>query len=112
MNIRLLLTVRPRIAVLACALCCLAVPCARLTAQADKPAADADKSSAPAKPTAGKDELPPLPPEAHAQQTIDLAGKTLHYTVTVGALPVRDKDGKEVGRWWSPPTPCPATTAP
>jgi carboxypeptidase C (cathepsin A) len=98
MTIRLLLTVRPRLAVLACALCCLAVPCARLAAQADKPAADADKSSAPAKPAAGKDELPPLPPEAHAQQTMELDGKTLHYTVTVGALPVRDKDGKQVGQ--------------
>jgi carboxypeptidase C (cathepsin A) len=98
MTIRLLLTVRPRLAVLACALCCLAVPCARLAAQADKPAADADKSSASAKPAAGKDELPPLPPEAHAQQTMELDGKTLHYTVTVGALPVRDKDGKQVGQ--------------
>jgi carboxypeptidase C (cathepsin A) len=99
MDILSLPIVRPRLAVLACALCCLAVPGVRLAAQADKPAADADKSAAaPAKPAAGKDELPPLPPEAHVQQTMELDGKTLHYTVTVGALPVRDKDGKQVGQ--------------
>ena len=46
-----------------------------------------------------KSALPPLPPEAHVQQSIQLDGKTLHYTVTVGALPVRDKDGKVAGRW-------------
>ncbi len=28
---------------------------------------------------------------------MELNGKTLHYTVTVGALPVRDKDGKIAG---------------
>jgi hypothetical protein len=39
-----------------------------------------------------------LPPEAHAQQSIEMDGKTLHYTVTVGALPVRDKDGKVAGQ--------------
>src|ERR1700686_2169298 len=33
---------------------------------------------------------PPLPPDAHAEQSIQLEGKTLHYTVTVGTLPVRD----------------------
>ncbi|MGC2163757.1 MAG: peptidase S10 [Silvibacterium sp.] len=41
--------------------------------------------------------LPPLPPDAHVQQTMDLNGKTLHYTVTVGTLPVRNSDGKETG---------------
>ena len=46
---------------------------------------------------ADKDALPPLPAEAHAQQSIQLDGKTLKYTVTVGALPVRDKDGKVAG---------------
>ena len=35
--------------------------------------------------------------DAHAQQSIELDGKTLHYTVTVGALPVRDNDGKVAG---------------
>src|SRR5260370_14526375 len=36
---------------------------------------------------------PPLPPDAHAEQSIQLEGKTLHYTVTVGTLPVRDRKG-------------------
>ena len=39
----------------------------------------------------------PLPPDAHVPQSMTLDGKTLHYTVTVGSLPVRDKDGKESG---------------
>jgi carboxypeptidase C (cathepsin A) len=92
-------TVRPRLAILACTLCCLALPTAYLSAQADKPVPDADKAAAaPAKAPASKEEPPPLPPEAHAQQTMELGGKTLHYTVTVGAFPVRDKDGKQVGQ--------------
>ena len=43
-------------------------------------------------------QLPPLPPDAHVEQSIELNGKTLHYTVTVGTLPVRDSDGKETGQ--------------
>jgi carboxypeptidase C (cathepsin A) len=93
---------RGRLAVLACALCCLFLPAARIGAQSDQPAPAGDKAAAsdkaPAnKPEADKSELPPLPPEAHAQQSMELNGKTLHYTVTVGALPVRDKDGKVAG---------------
>src|SRR5258708_35730242 len=56
---------------------------------ADKPAAD--------KAAADKTALPPLPVEAHVQQQMQLDGKTLKYTVTVGSLPVRDKDGKTAG---------------
>ena len=41
--------------------------------------------------------LPPLPADAHVPQTIQLDGKALKYTVTVGAFPVRDKDGKVAG---------------
>ena len=33
-----------------------------------------------------------------SQQSIELDGKTLHYTVTVGALPVRDGEGKTAGQ--------------
>ena len=63
-------------------------------AQADKPATEkADKSEKPA----DKNALPPLPPDAHAQQSIQFDGKSLKYTVTVGTLPVRDKDGKTSG---------------
>src|SRR6185437_8903540 len=42
--------------------------------------------------------LPPLPPEKSIQQTMELNGKTLHYTVTVGAFPIRDKANKVVGQ--------------
>jgi carboxypeptidase C (cathepsin A) len=72
-------------------------PPAQVAAQSDKPAAPADK--APEKSaTADKLALPPLPVEAHAQQSMMLDGKTLKYTVTVGALPTRDKDGKVAGQ--------------
>lgn len=47
---------------------------------------------------ADKMHLPPLPADAHAEQSITLNGKPLHYTVTVGTLPVRNSDGKEVGQ--------------
>lgn len=90
-----------RAAILVCALFCLACPAARLAAQTDKPAADksaGDKATAGDKSAAAnKIDLPPLPPEAHTQQSMQLDGKTLKYTVTVGALPTRDKDGKIVG---------------
>jgi len=65
-------------------------------AQTDKPAdKPADKSADKA---ADKSALPPLPAETHAPQSIQLNGKLLKYTVTIGALPVRDKDGKEAGQ--------------
>ena len=76
---------------------------ARLTAQADSSDAQASAPAHADKDAAGKakaaetNALPPLPPDAHTQQTTVVAGKTLHYTVTVGALPVRDKDGKVAG---------------
>ena len=57
------------------------------TAEKPAPAAAAEKS-----------ELPPLPPPAHVEQSMQLDGKTLHYTVTVGALPVRDDKGKVVAQ--------------
>ena len=43
------------------------------------------------------DKEPPLPADAHTAQSIQLDGKTLNYTVTVGTLPVFDKDGKKSG---------------
>lgn len=63
--------------------------------QADKTAGD--KSSSGDKATAEKNELPPLPPEKSIEQSIQLDGKTLHYTVTVGAYPTRNEQGKTVG---------------
>jgi len=64
-------------------------------AQADKEKAPAaDKSATPA---SDKTALPPLPPDAHVEQSIEFDGKPLKYTVTVGSLPVRDKEGKTSG---------------
>ncbi len=91
-----------RATMLAFALLCVEVPAVRVAAQADKPAADknaaVDKTAAGDKGAAAeKDALPPLPAEAHTQQSIEMDGKALKYTVTVGALPTRDKDGKVAG---------------
>ncbi len=86
-----------RVAILACALLSFGTAPVRLAAQADKAPATTDKDKPAAKPADDKTSLPPLPAEAHAQQSIQLEGKTLHYTVTVGALPVRDSDGKIAG---------------
>jgi carboxypeptidase C (cathepsin A) len=84
-------------AALAGALFCIALVMNPACAQEDhKPSAGGDKG-APEKP-ADKAALPPLPADAHVQQEIKLEGKTLKYTVTVGALPVRDKDGKVAGQ--------------
>lgn len=43
------------------------------------------------------DTQPPLPPDAHVDQTIQLDGKPLKYTATVGAMPVYAADGKKIG---------------
>lgn len=48
-----------------------------------------DKDKAP-------DKEAPLPADAHVTQTMQLNGKALSYTVTVGALPVNDH-GKKIG---------------
>jgi carboxypeptidase C (cathepsin A) len=61
-------------------------------AQESKPPAPA----ADAKDKAGEKE-PPLPPDAHVAQSMQLEGKQLNYTVTVGTLPVYDKDSKKSG---------------
>ncbi len=39
--------------------------------------------------------MPPLPTDAHADQTMQLDGKTLKYTATIGTIPVYGKDGKK-----------------
>lgn len=72
-----------------------------LLAQKDQtPPANGPKATdagTPAARPANPDKMPPLPPDAHVAQSMQLDGKTLHYTVTVGTLPVRNKDGKETG---------------
>jgi carboxypeptidase C (cathepsin A) len=67
------------------------------SAQADKSAGDKPAAPAADKPATEKNALPPLPADAHAEQTIQFDGKPLKYTVTVGTLPVRDKEGKVSG---------------
>lgn len=67
-------------------------------AQADsKPDASKPAEKSPANP-ADKMQLPSLPADAHTEQSIQLNGKALHYSVTVGNLPVRNSDGKEIGQ--------------
>jgi carboxypeptidase C (cathepsin A) len=92
-------------ALLVCALSCLNISTTSAQAQSEKePPAPTDKAGE--KAAAGKsadkekdkDTLPPLPADAHVDQTMVLDGKTLHYTVTVGALPTRDSDGKTAGQ--------------
>jgi carboxypeptidase C (cathepsin A) len=94
----------PRRLVVALALFSLAsLPCLSASAQSDS---DAPKPPSPAAPAAAKPAdktpdthpLPPLPSDAHTQQTITLDGKKLNYTVTVGTLIARDAEGKAAGQ--------------
>lgn len=97
----------------ACALA-LAFACVSVRAQSDESGPrhrgpqSASSSSEPAaaptpaaekpKPDNGDwNKLPPLPPDAHTEQSITINGKKLTYTVTVGTLPVRDEQGKTAG---------------
>src|SRR5215469_8549355 len=87
----------PSVFAVACVLSCLSFGFRPAFAQEDhKPAASGEKAAA-EKP-ADKAALPPLPADAHVQQEIKLDGKALKYTVTVSAIPVRDKDGKVAGQ--------------
>jgi carboxypeptidase C (cathepsin A) len=76
----------------------LFAPCVSAHAQAD----DKPDSSKPAEKASDKApdklQLPPLPADAHTEQSIQLNGKTLRYTVTIGAMPVRNSDGHEIGQ--------------
>lgn len=56
-----------------------------------------DATPAAAPKVATTPERTPLPADAHVAQTINVHGHTIHYTATVGKLPVRDKDGKTIG---------------
>jgi len=81
---------------------CFVFPASRAWSQGDnKHAAGADKASgdkAASEKPAEKSALTPLPADANVLQEMKLEGKTLKFTVTVGALPVRDKDGKVAGQ--------------
>jgi carboxypeptidase C (cathepsin A) len=58
-----------------------------------KPAGDAKPAEKPAATPGLAAMEPPLPSDAHVEQSIQMDGKTLHYTVTVGTLAVRDSKG-------------------
>ena len=49
------------------------------------------------KPAEKTSELPPLPQDAHVAQSIQLGGRTLNYTATVGTLPMFGSDIKKTG---------------
>jgi len=97
-----------RMALAVCTLYCFGILAAPAFPQSgkDQPADKSASAGAPSSPdkspadkaAADKGTLPPLPPDAHVQQSIELAGKKLQYTVTVGALPVRDAEGKTAGQ--------------
>src|SRR5579859_3899541 len=57
---------------------------------AQQPAAPPAPAAAPEK---APEALPPLPPDAHVDQTMQLGGRTLKYTATVGTIPVYSADG-------------------
>jgi carboxypeptidase C (cathepsin A) len=58
----------------------------------DRPAAAAPDPDAAKPPTAST-----LPPDAHVEQTVEIDGKPLKYTATVGTLPVKNAEGKATG---------------
>ena len=70
--------------ILPISLCCLAAPA---FAQEHPEAAPAAKAS-PSAPEAKPEPLPPLPADASTAQTVTVNGQTLHYTATVGVIPV------------------------
>src|SRR5271163_4866102 len=82
-----------RVTLLAFVLCCLSGFAVPGFGQSDQDSSSSQKPAADKKPDgekAGdkstdkdKNALPPLPADAHAEQTIELNGKTLHYTVMV-----------------------------
>jgi carboxypeptidase C (cathepsin A) len=87
--------------------CVVTLPCLFATAQSDTDAPPPHAAAPPAaKPAADRatdkvadaHPLPPLPPDAHTQQSITLDGKKLAYTVTVGTLIARDAEGKAAGQ--------------
>ena len=73
----------------------LAFGCLPIWAQETKPAPPPAPADAKEKEKASDKEAP-LPADAHIAQSIQFDGKPLHYTVTVGTLPVNN-EGKKIG---------------
>jgi len=85
--------------ILPLSLCCLATRYAfgqEHTPQDHQEAAPPPKAPPPS-PDAKSEPLPPLPSDASAEQTVTLNGNTLHYTATVGVIPVYN-----CAHWWHP----------
>lgn len=80
---------RPSVCLLAAALLALAPALTAQQPPAQNPPNAAAAERAP--------DLPPLPADAHVTQTMQLAGRSLSYTATVGTLPVYNADGKKTG---------------
>src|SRR4051812_27631297 len=60
--------------------------------QAQPPAVAAPKT-----PEKTEETLAPLPADAHVDQAMQLNGRTVKYTATVGTIPVYAGDGKKTG---------------
>lgn len=78
----------------------LAIPCLVAGLLLVSPGLLAQQGTPPAaaKPPAAEsaaEHLPPLPPDAHVDQSMQLGGRTLRYTVTVGTIPVYNDEGKK-----------------
>ena len=80
----------------------------RAAAQEAKPAPPPASAEAKDKDKAAE-KAAPLPADAHVAQSMQLEGKPLHYTVTVGTLPVNDTT-RRLARWSLPRTPSKART--
>jgi len=61
---------------------------------AQQPSTPPASTATPEKPSERSSEtLPPLPPDARVDQTMQLGGRTLKYTATVGTIPVYSVEG-------------------
>lgn len=82
-------------ALFAASLCMAALPA--MSADHDAKKSDSAEASA-GNAMADKDfHLPPFPADAHVSQRIEVGGRTLKYTATVGSLPVRNEQGEITG---------------
>jgi carboxypeptidase C (cathepsin A) len=70
--------------------CCLAASAQEHAAQTHPEAAPPSKPSSTG-PESKPEPLPPLPADKSVEQTISLNGETLHYTATVGVIPVYNR---------------------
>ena len=61
------------------------------------PGAPATPAGTPKQPAKPETEPDPLPADKSVPQTVTVNGKTLHYTATVGTIPLKAKDGKTTG---------------